>query len=350
MKLWMMAGLAVLLAACGGARSDGASSGAPAPGGAVTVETIVTDAAVVQAAAPATIGKSDAGQATGLLGYVPGSQPTRLVVFCHGLGHTVEASWYQAVLDFTDADTAVVTTNYRDNLKLPVLRAAHDTLAATLYARERFPSVQTTYLLGVSFGGAVSGTAIAESQHLTLAGQPLYDYWVMVEGLSNIAEAWAEGTVAAPDYAAYLEEDSGGTPFSAPDEYQRRSAALRGPEIAAAGIKAAAVIHDINDGLVVYNQGHETATALVAAGIPVQFYEVLRVGGDQTPGTTGSGALASLLGLDDPNNLIRLAGHGNEADYAHPVIRTGFEALRMMLDGSYDFTTLYMENVVDDGG
>ena len=27
-----------------------------------------------------------------------------------------------------------------------------------------------------------------------------------------------------------------------------------------------------------------------------------------------------------------------------------FEALRMMLDGTYDFTTPYMEHVVDDGG
>ena len=75
----------------------------------------------VQAAAPPTVGKSDAGAVDGLLGYVPGSAPTRLVVFCHGLGHTVEASWYQAVLDFADADTAVVTTNYRDNTSMPVL-------------------------------------------------------------------------------------------------------------------------------------------------------------------------------------------------------------------------------------
>lgn len=341
--------LCLLLAACG--RSEDQSTAAAGQGAqqnGVVVEHIVTDASAVQAAAPPTAGKSDPGQSSGLLAYVPGSQPKRLVVFCHGLGHTVEASWYGAVVDFADADTVVVTTNYRDNLKLPVLRAAHDTLAATLYAKQRFPSVQTTYILGVSFGGAVSGTAISESQYVAPGG--LYDYWVMVEGMSNVAEAWLEGTVAAPDYAEYLAEDAGGTPLTQPAEYVRRSAALRANEIAANGIKAAAVIHDINDGLVVYNQGHETATALMLAGIPVQFWEVMRVGGDQDPGTTLTGALTGLLGLDDPNNLLKLAGHGSEADYAHPVIRTGFEQLRAMLDGSYDFTIPYMEHIVDDGG
>jgi len=73
-----------------------------------SIESITTDAAAVQAAAPATVGKSDPGRASGLLGYVPDSAPTKLVVFCHGLGHTVEASWYAAVEDFVDADTAML--------------------------------------------------------------------------------------------------------------------------------------------------------------------------------------------------------------------------------------------------
>jgi hypothetical protein len=340
----MMTLAAMMLAACGGSDSGGGAAAG------ITVESITTDAAAVQAAAPPTVGKSDPGQASGLLGYVDGTQPTRLVVFCHGLGHAVEASWYQAVLDFANADTAVVTTNYRDNLQLPVLRAAHDTLAATLYAKQRFPSVQTVYLLGVSFGGAVSGTALTEAVHVTADGGGLYDYWVDVEGLSNVSEAWAEATAVVPEYAAYLEEDAGGTPATVPDEYVRRSPALRAQDMAAAGLRAVAVVHDVNDGLVVYNQGREMADALVTAAIPVQLFTVLRVSDGQDPGTTGTGALAGIFGLDDPNNMVRLAGHGNEADYVHPVIRTGFEQLRLMLDGEYDETTPYMETTVDDGG
>lgn len=335
---------ALWLSACSSG-SDHSSSG-----GGVMIESITSDAAAVQVAAPPTVGKSDPGQVSGLLGYVPGSSPTRLVVFCHGLGHTVEASWYRAVENFVDADTAVVTTNYRDNGALPVLRAAHDTIAATLQAKQRFPTVQTVYLLGVSLGGAVSGTAISESTHVTADGSSLYNYWVTVEGLSNVVEAWTEATAVVPEYAQYLEEDAGGTPATVPEEYVRRSPALRAQEMAAAGLRAVAVIHDVNDGLVVTNQGREMADALVASAIPVQLFTVLRVADGQDPGTTGTGALAGILGLDDPNNMIQLAGHGSEADYAHPVIRTGFEQLRLMLDGEYDETTPYMEYTVDDGG
>jgi hypothetical protein len=348
MRALRMAGLSLLLAACGG--NGGGDASAPDATGALKIEAIATDAAAVQALAPSSIGKSDGGQASGLLGYVPGTQPKRLVVFCHGLGHTVEASWYQAVLDFADANTVVVTTNYRDNLKLPILRAAHDTLAATLYARQRFPSIETTYLLGVSFGGAVSGTAITEAQYVSPDGGGLYDYWIDVEGLSNPIEAWTEAKAVSPEYAGYLEEEDGGTPLTALSEYQRRSAVLHATDMAALGLRAATVVHDVNDGLVVYNQGHEMATALLAVGIPVQVFEVIRVADGQDPGTTGTAALAALLGLDDPNNLVHLAGHGDEGDYAHPVIRTGFEQLRQMLDGTYDFSTPYGEHVVDDGG
>jgi hypothetical protein len=333
---------ALLLAGCGG--SGGGNGAADAP----RIDAITTDAAAVQAAAPATVGKRDPGQPSGLLGYVPGSAPTRLVVFCHGLGHTVEASWYAAVEDFVDADTAVVTTNYRDNLQLPVLRAAHDTIAATLHARQRFPSIETVYLLGVSFGAAVSGTAIAEAAHVAPDG--LYDYWISVEGLTNLAEAWVEATAVVPEFAGYIEEEAGGTLLMVPTEYVRRSPVMRAQEMAALGLRAAVVVHDINDGLVVYNQAPEMSAALLLAGVPVQQFNVLRVSDEQDPGTTGTGALAGVLGLDDPNNMIRLAGHGSEADYAHPVIRTGFEQLRMLLDGSYDESVPFMLHVVDDGG
>lgn len=226
--------------------------------------------------------------------------------------------------------TCGLSTPYRDNEQLPILRAAHDTIAATLLARQRFPSVQKVYVLGVSLGGAVSGTAIAESVHVGSDGKGLYDYWVDVEGLANLTESWAEATAVVPEYAGFIEEETGGTPLMVPAEYVRRSPALR-----AQGTVAAAV-HAINDGLVVTNQAREMADALVTAAVPVQLFTVTRVSENQGPGTTGTGALAGFFGLDDPNNMTRLAGHGSEADYVHPAIRTGFEQLRLMLDGEYD--------------
>ena len=53
---------ALLLAGCGSSGGDGAAVGGS------KIESIVTDAAAVQALAPQTAGKSDAGTASGLLG------------------------------------------------------------------------------------------------------------------------------------------------------------------------------------------------------------------------------------------------------------------------------------------
>lgn len=328
---------AVLLSAC---------TSAPLPVQLV-VEAIRTDASAVQAAAPESRGKRDPGQPTGLLAYYADDNPTELIVFCHGLGHNVEDSWRQHVLSTIRPGRVVVTTNYRDNLQFPILRGAHDTIAATLMARQRFPGIRRVYLLGVSMGGAISGTAISESVHVTPDGSGLYDYWVNVEGLSNQFEAWAEASAALPEVAANLEEDAGGRPDQVPEAYVRRSPVLRTADMARTRLRAVAVIHAANDGLVVYNQAREMAAALVGAGIPTRFYNVLRHREGQSAGTTGTGFFGALLGTDDPNQL-NLAGHGSEADAAHPVIRTGFEELERMLDGDYDESLPYDEGWVDE--
>ncbi|MGH8432849.1 MAG: alpha/beta hydrolase family protein, partial [Solimonas sp.] len=227
---------------------------------------------------------------------------------------------------------------------------AQDTIAATLMAKARFPSVKTVYLLGVSLGGAVSGTALTESVHATADGKGLYDYWVALEPLSNVFEAYPEAAAALPEVAASLEEETGGTPLTQPQAYQRRSPALRTQEMAAAGLRAVAIVHGVNDGLVTYNQGRELALGLVASGIPVRLLTVLRHAEGQDPGTTGTGTLTGAAGIeDDPFTLLRLAGHADEADSTHPVMREGFILLQQMLDGSYDFTTPYSEGVIDDG-
>lgn len=341
-------GLGLLLSACGSS-GDGKDEVITRADG-LRVETIHTDASAVQAAAPATEGKSNPGEPSGLLAYYPGSSPDKLVVFCHGLGHTVQGSWLQYVLRVARPDLVVVTTNYRDNERLPVLRGAHDTIAATLEAKRRFPSVKTVYLLGVSLGGAVSGTAIAESVHVTPDGRSLYDYWIALEPLTNLFEAYPEAALVVPTLARYFEEEAGGPLQAQPDEYQRRSPVLRVREMAAAGLKAVAVVHGVNDGLVTYNQGRELADALLTQRIPVQMYNVLRHADGQDPGTTGTGTLTGAAGANsDPFAFLQLAGHGSEADGAHPVMRTGFELLQQMLDGGYNFGTPYAEQLVDDG-
>jgi len=284
------------------------------------------------------------------LAFVPDSQPTKLVVFCHGYGQTVEGAWLAHMRRTASPDIAVVSTNYRDNFGFPSLRGAEDTIIATRNALARFPSIKTVYALGVSLGGNVCGNAITESAKQSPTGKSLYDYWVDVEGLVNLSESWLEGSAALPEAAAGMERDAGGTPAEKPDEYVRRSPALNAQTMKSGGLQAVAVIHGFNDGLVPYNQGREMATALLAAGIPTQFFNVIFDGATQTSGTTLTGGLALLTGGETPDVNdelgLNLTGHGFEGDYGHPVIRAGFDQLQLMLDGKFP-TTPYGESVIN---
>ena len=339
------------LAGCGdnGSTSGNRTNGEQDLPQGLVIEQFATDASTVQAAAPPTTGKSDPGTPLGLLSYYKGSTPTRLVVMAHGLNHDVVEHWTQYIVRTTREDVATVTTNYRDNLQMPVLRGAHDIIAATLHAKARFPTIETVYFLGVSLGGAISGTAIAESLHVTEPGEGLFDYWVALEPLTNLFEAHTEAAGAAPEYAAFMEDENGGTPMEQPQEYQRRSPVTRTAEMAEVGIRAVAIVHPVNDGLVVYNQAREMVAALVSVGIPTQLTTVLRHAEGQDPGTEGSGVIAGAVGIDDPNSELHFAGHADEADATHPVMRRGFEILEEMLDGVYDETIPYMEYVLDEG-
>lgn len=284
------------------------------------------------------------------MAFVPGSQPSKLVVFCHGYRQTVEGAWLIHMRRTATTDIAVVSSNYRDNLGFPSLRGAEDTIIATESALARFPSIKTVYALGVSLGGNVCGNAITESANQSPTGKSLYDYWVDVEGLSNLTESWAEATGALPDAAAGMERDAGGTPAEKPDEYRRRSPALNAQTMKTGGIRAVAVIHGFNDGLVPYNQGREMSTALQAATIPTQFINVVFDSAEQDSGTTLTGGLSLITGggAPDANDelMLNLTGHGFEGDYGHPVIRAGFDQLQLMLDDTFP-TTPYGESVIN---
>lgn len=358
-----LSGLLLVLAACG---SGNGTVAGPGRG------TANADSRQVQSIRVPTV---DGREVSALLGHVPGTRPTRLVVFCHGATHTVEEAWQPVVAATVRPDTAVIASNYRGDELLspeftpfPILAGAQDTIAATQLALARFPSVETVYLLGVSLGGAVSGIAIAESTRLTPDGSSLYDYWIAAEGVANLAEYWVPVSVFAqanPLAAALLrgvEADPGGTPAEVPQEYLRRSSALRAQEMQAGGLRAAALVHASNDGIVPYDMSRQMAAALRAAGVPTHLFTVLRDSDGQVSGTgdrfadygvdgTLTGLFTGALGLDNPNDSLglNLTGHGDELDYAHPVVRTSLELLRAMLDGSY-VVEPYAETVVDDQG
>lgn len=367
-------GVAVLLSACNSSSSSGSSSSTSTS--AIVVETFTTNSvaelAGLDIAGPMDINPgcvpdeaSNTPLPEGLLVYMRDELPTRLVVFAHGNGHFVRGSWLPHMrrelqlaqfYQNNPGSVAFVATDYRDNLGFPALRGAHDTIAATLRALEQFPSIETVYLFGVSMGGAVSGIAIAESvilptgeSRFTADGSPLFDYWIDVEGVSQLAETYAEAAVAAQisEFAAAardgIERDAGGTPPECPLAYHRRSPAYHATTMKLGGIRAATVVHAINDGLVPHNQGRVMAAALTTATIPTQFFTIAGVPPGQDPGTTGTETLQA----GDLDPLLNLAGHGSEAQAFHPVMRVAFENLRKMLDGSYNETVPYFECVVD---
>nr|MBV6629497.1 prolyl oligopeptidase family serine peptidase [Oceanococcus sp. HetDA_MAG_MS8] len=344
--------------ACGGGRPDklGAAevlradnhpAGEPLAG--IKTELIRIDSSAVQQALTPVPAAEDPRLPEAILSYLPGSEPTRLVVMCHGLNQDVRRVWVQHTEAVARSDTAALATNYRDNFRFPIAKGAHDVIAATLQVKARFPSIETVYLMGVSMGGAVAATAITESIALSADGQSLFQHWIAPEPLTNLVEAWAEASVALPAIAADIEHDAGGTPLQVPAEYVRRSGALNADMMAAGDLKTLTMTHAVNDGLVVYNQAREMATAAAAFGIPTQLWTVLRVAPEQDTGSQLTAAITGFIGAPDPTQPLGLSGHGWEGDPHHPIMRIAFEQLEMLLDGSYDESLPYAEYLVDEG-
>lgn len=269
--------------------------------------------------------------ADGLLALPDSSAPTQLVVYAHGYGNHVD-NWTTHLLDAADRGAVAVAMDYGTTFQLQ--EGADETVAATLDLLAAYPTLTEVFLLGISMGGAVSGMALAQAPAGT------YDYWVDVEGVSTLTETWAEAEGVGHPAAAEIETECGGTPFDAPVAYVHRSPAFHAAEMKFNGLRAAVVVHGVNDGLVPYDQGRQMAAAVAGAAIPVDVYNVLRGDPDEL-GTTGTGA----LGLPNPLNL---AGHGWEGSSTHIVIATGFEALWGLMDGS-GIPPAYREFLVDEG-
>jgi hypothetical protein len=165
------------------------------------------------------------------------------------------------------------------------------------------------------------------------------------EGLSNLVETWAEAKAADQVSQAEIEQESGGTPVTAPAGYQSRSLALLPADrFSKLGIPMAAVVHDVDDGLVPANQAAEARARLSSAGVPVHGYTVIsnRSTGcsstNQTTGTSYVGTNAdkytgtTIVG-DNLDPTLCLAGHATETNPATPVMRASFDVLYQLTNG-----------------
>lgn len=260
----------------------------------------------------------DGKVATGLLG-VPDGPPRALVVYGHGYGNTVE-SWVQHLHQAAGQGHLAVAMDYSPFFDLD--RGAAETNAAALALADGW-GIEVVALFGVSMGGAVTGLALAEAPQRA-DGSDLYDWWFDVEGVSMLHETWLEATAVGHPSAPQIEEETGGTPLEVPQEYVRRSVALR-PLDVREHVGGVVVLHALNDGLVPYDQGREAALTLRAVGLPLDFYTIVR-GDPAELGTTGTAA----LGLPNP---LDLAGHAWEGSSTHPVMRTALARLWALLKG-----------------
>jgi hypothetical protein len=310
-----------------------------------------TDDAGTCAAVP-TAAKS-AGKAcpTFTLFYATPAKPKALVVVFHGHGHNGDQYAEQLrTLATTQGVLAVAMETTQLKTGLPAYRGpfdsvdeeARDAASAIAWARKTYGTGNRTYLLGTSMGGsglayfvdaatrAAAGDAdatwVQRVHPLPLAGM------VDAEGISQLAETWAEATAADPTSAAEIEAETGGTPVTAHDAYRARSLALLTPQqYQATGLPVVAVVHDVDDGLVPFNQTWEARAAFLAAGISLRSYDIVFkdscTQGDQTTAT-------SYAPVPGAEGQLCLAGHANENNSSTPVMRTALAALGDLLHGA----------------
>lgn len=286
---------------------------------------------------------------------VPRRRSDTLVVYAHGYGHSSE-SWRQHLLDTVErTGAAALAMDYRgtrfvgddDGDGVPstrgwrVAEGAADSITAA-QAFEQRCDIDTIILMGVSMGGNAAGLALAE-RPTGMDGGPLFDWWVQVEGASNVIETYQGARLLAPANAfaanaqADIEEEMGGTFEEVPDVYAERSVVLRVPDIVASGVRGAFVVHAVEDGLVPYNQAVELVGALRQADVPTDLYTVGTRDEQSEAGTT----ITSYAGADSP-----FAGHASERSTTHLVMRTAFAIVDELVAGTRGATGA---NVLVDG-
>jgi pimeloyl-ACP methyl ester carboxylesterase len=290
------------------------------------------------------------------------SSPSAMVVFMHGYGQS-SVAWENHILQAVSHGALAFATNYRgttapgDGGAWHVREGAEEAVAMAKYFRAACPTIEHVYLFGVSMGGNSSGLAAA-SADATWGGGPLFDQWIDVEGVTDLAEEYVEasavalsGNPLAVNATKDIESECGGTLAEQPACYAALTVVLHTSEIAATGIHGVTVVHGVDDGEVGTDQGREISTALRASGVATDQFTVLeRNAGDPASegGTTLSGNVGNpLFGAVHQTYPQPLAGHGWEGSDTQAVIATGFTRLWALISGSPSATPANHEFVVN---
>ena len=267
---------------------------------------------------------------------LPAGDPVGMVTFAHGYGHT-SASWTEHLRNAArDLGVIAVAMDYRGTTIVPrhgdipssrgwrVAEGAQDTIAAAQMFEAACAGLGTITNFGVSMGGNTSGL-IAAAGATRADGSPLFDYWINVEGATNVIETYFEARTLAPANAtaanavADIEEAFGGTFEEVPEVYQERAVVTRADDIAASGVRNVIMVHGVDDGLVPPNQTREMATVLRREGVPTVVTTVTFRDEQTEQDTTITGYAGGQL---DPDYRSPLAGHASERSTTHMVMRS----------------------------
>lgn len=234
---------------------------------------------------------------TSELGLPPGryalpatASPTQLVVMFHGHQND-SCSWRNHMRRAADLGAVVVAMNYSDqedrevppwgfveNWGWAVRSGAADSILAAQYFMDQYPSIREVFNLGASMGGNVAGYASYFDGAVRADCSPMWDYWVMAEGVHNLTEeytgarALAPGLEAAAQAVQEIEEENGGTLEQVPDRYAEITNTAHGQSLGY--LRGAVLTHGTNDQTVPFDQSRQMADQLRAAGVPTHLYLV----------------------------------------------------------------------------
>lgn len=274
---------------------------------------------------------------------LPAKRPKALIVFAHGYQQTVQHAWSQHLEEAAQHGYAAFAPDYPG---WQVNEGAAELISAARFFLTQCRSIGRVVMFGVSMGGNSSGIAIAAGAHKPHGG-PLFDYWVDVEGVSNLLEEYALANAAAQTGSSTgtsavrdIQDECHGTPAQNPTCYQQLTLTSRPQDIVQSGVKAVTMIHAVEDGEVPSNQTRELSTELRALGLTTDVFSVLRRNANETQGETtllGDAGLAA----EDP-----FAGHTWEGTSDTAVMQTSLNLLWDLLAGTYHPAT--GEHVVDN--
>ena len=273
-----------------------------------------------------------------------------LAVFAHGYSHDSD-SWVTHIQRTAAQGAVAFAVDYRGTHEDAegnvrgwyVKEGAQDMVDVTRALLAGCEGLSNVILYGVSMGGNSSGLAVAMGATRT-DGTPLFDYWVAGEPAANVIETYVEARTLAPALGGFvqraledIEAEHGGPIEENLASYVDGTVLYHAATIAD-NLKGVAIVHAFDDGTVPYDQGRELATALRAAGLPTDMYNVLRRETDGSPdggdnSTITENVFKPLFAGAGQVYPEPFAGHGTESSQKQIVVQTGLELVFDLMHG-----------------